>query len=55
MPKPPEKEYLNEFHRKTSEVAQKEVAEMRKHPLTREQKLAQEKRRTEARDGKRKI
>jgi hypothetical protein len=49
------RKYLSELHRKSSEAAQKEVEEMRKKPLSREEKLAQEKRRTSERDGRRKI
>lgn len=33
--------YLSESHRKRSEALQKEVAEMSRHPLSREQKILQ--------------
>jgi U3 small nucleolar ribonucleoprotein component len=51
----PERIYLNDFHRKSSEASQKEVASMRKRPLSREEVLKQEKRRTTETTGRRTI
>ena len=36
-----EHKYLNDYHKQSSEAAQKEVEEMAKHPLSAEEKIAQ--------------
>ena len=38
---PAEDLYINDFHRKNSMAAQREVQQMSLHPYTREQKIAQ--------------
>jgi U3 small nucleolar RNA-associated protein 14 len=36
-----ERQNMNDFHKKSSEASQKEVEQMRKHPLSREEMLEQ--------------
>lgn len=36
-----ERKYMNDFHRKSSEAAQKEFEKMKQHPLSREKMLEQ--------------